>query len=455
MSELPAGWEATTLDDLSEVITKGTTPKTLGFQYQHRGIRFVKAESLANGSIDASACAYIEEAAHAALRRSQLKEHDVLFTIAGTLGRVATVSAADLPANTNQAVAIIRLREPLLAPYVASFSASEAAMLVESGGRGTGLQNLNLQQLGEFPIRVPPLPEQRRIVVKIDSLTGKSKRARDHLDHIPRLVEKYKQAVLVAAFRGDLTREWRKARNHGAWQNVSIADVALSVFDGPFGSNLKTADYTEAGIRVVRLENIGHLSFLAEKKTFISIEKYSGLERHTLQPDDVLVSSFVADTMRVCLFPSGLPTKAINKADCFSVRPNVARCLPRFLALRLSSSATYDTLEEAVHGATRPRISLSQLRAHRFELPSLDEQMEIVRRIQSAFAWIDHLASDATSACSLINHLDQAVLAKAFRGELVPQDPADEPASVLLNRIRAEREAASKSKRGRKAKAEA
>ena len=60
-----------------------------------------------------------------------------------------------------------------------------------------------------FELPIAPLPEQRRIVAKIDSLTGKSKRARDHLDHIPRLVEKYKQAVLAAAFRGDLTREWR------------------------------------------------------------------------------------------------------------------------------------------------------------------------------------------------------------------------------------------------------
>jgi type I restriction enzyme S subunit len=73
-------------------------------------------------------------------------------------------------------------------------------------------------------------------------------------------------------------------------------------------------------------------------------------------------------------------------------------------------------------------------------LPSLDEQREIIRRIVIAFAWIDRLASETTSARKLIDHLDQAILVKAFRGELVPQDPNDEPASVLLERIRAERE---------------
>jgi len=68
----------------------------------------------------------------------------------------------------------------------------------------------------------------------------------------------------------------------------------------------------------------------------------------------------------------------------------------------------------------------------------LTEQREIATRLRTAFAWIDRLAAEATSARKLIDHLDQAVLAKAFRGELVPQDPNDEPASLLLERIKAE-----------------
>ena len=81
------------------------------------------------------------------------------------------------------------------------------------------------------------------------------------------------------------------------------------------------------------------------------------------------------------------------------------------------------------------------------------EQTEIVRRIDIAFAWIDRLSVSATSARKLIDDLDQAVLAKAFRGELVPQNPNDEPAGVLLERIRAERDAAPAKPRGRKRRA--
>jgi type I restriction enzyme S subunit len=178
-----------------------------------------------------------------------------------------------------------------------------------------------------------------------------------------------------------------------------------------------------------------------------------GLRRHTLAPDDILFSSFVADEIRVCLFPAGLPTAAINKADCFCIRADTRFCNPKFLVLRLASPATYAALEDTVHGATRPRISLTQLRAFRFDLPSVGEQVEIVNRIESAFAWIDRLGLEITSARKLMDHLDQAVLAKAFRGELVPQDPSDEPGSALLERIRAERSLLPRERRGTRTRA--
>ncbi|MFD2032814.1 hypothetical protein ACFSKM_25905 [Ancylobacter dichloromethanicus] len=100
-----------------------------------------------------------------------------------------------------------------------------------------------------------------------------------------------------------------------------------------------------------------------------------------------------------------------------------------------------------------PKINGTTVRATRVPTPSLEEQHEIVRRIGSAFARIDRLAGEAKRALKLVGRLDEAILAKAFRGELVPQDENDEPADRLLARLRAERAAAPKAKRGRKARA--
>jgi type I restriction enzyme S subunit len=84
-------------------------------------------------------------------------------------------------------------------------------------------------------------------------------------------------------------------------------------------------------------------------------------------------------------------------------------------------------MKELVHGATRPRISLTQLKSYGFEIPSLLEQYEIVRRIETAFVWLDRITAEHANASRLLPKLDQAILSKAFRGELVPQDPNDKP----------------------------
>lgn len=317
-------------------------------------------------------------------------------------------------------------------------------------GTGSTMIHVTKGSMEARPLSLPPLPEQKRIVLKVDGLTTRTARARKDLDRIPTLIARYKRRLLDLAASGNLTKDWQRSDQRTGWNEVSIEEIAEATFDGPFGSNLKSADYVAKGIRVVRLENIGSLSFIREKETYISKKKYEGLKRHTLQADDVLFSSFIAEEIRVCRFPENLPTAAINKADCFCVRPNSDQCLPAFLTFRLAAPQTYEVLKEAVHGATRPRISLKQLKAFAFELPSLDEQQEIVRRVESAFGWLDRLAADHAAAERLLPKLDAAILERAFRGELVPQDPNDEPASVLLDRIKAERAATPKKKRGRK-----
>lgn len=203
-----------------------------------------------------------------------------------------------------------------------------------------------------------------------------------------------------------------------------IAEIAISVFDGPFGSNLKSVDYTDSGTRVVRLENIGHRRFITEKETFISNEKAATLARHLLLPGDVLFSSFVDDAVRVCLLPAGLPTAAINKADCFCVRVNPAIAMPEFVALRLASRKTYEAMRDLVHGATRPRVGLEALKNYRIEVPTLAEQRRIVARIEALFARTRRARTEAIRALALLDRLEQGILASAFRGELVPHNPA-------------------------------
>jgi type I restriction enzyme S subunit len=289
-----------------------------------------------------------------------------------------------------------------------------------TGLRSTGDRpRVSFEGVSDYVLPLPPLPEQQRIVAKIDSLTDKSRRARDHLDHIPRLVEKYKQAVLAAAFRGDLTREWRVERQLSAtWEATSLADH----FEWSSGKNLPSKKQVEGAVPVIGGNGIGgyHNEALIDFPTLV-------IGRVGAQCGNVHFSSG----------PAWITDNAIY-ARSVSNRVDIS-----FAVFFFRNAA----LNRLAGGSGQPYVNQSTLNALSLNLPTIDEQCEIVRRVEQMMNWIDRLVAEATSARRLIDRLDQVVLAKAFRGELVPQDTADEPASVLLERIRAERAGTTKPSR--------
>ena len=160
---LPAGWEKKTLKELSIKITKGTTPTSLKKQFKEQGINFVKAESYSDeGFFKPQKFAYIDEETHDLLNRSKLEKHDVIVSIAGVLGRVAIINSDILPANTNQAVGIVRLKQNQVSPhYIKYFLSSEYMNKLINIISGQAAQpNINLTQLGSFKV---PLPKKETI----------------------------------------------------------------------------------------------------------------------------------------------------------------------------------------------------------------------------------------------------------------------------------------------------
>lgn len=290
--------------------------------------------------------------------------------------------------------------------------------------------------LGDI-IPLAPFAEQKRIADKLDIVFARVDACSVRLAGVAPLLKRFRQSVLAAATSGELTKDWRVGGSP-VWETKPLDSLCLAVSDGPFGSHLKSDDYVSEGVRVVRLENIGHLNFDRTKDTYISADKYKTLLRHTLVSGDLLFSSFVDEEVRICEFPGDLGVPAINKADCFCLRVDSTVCDRRFLAFRLACKTTYEALKAKVHGATRPRINLRQLRSFEVKLPSMAEQAEIVRRVEKLFAFADRLEARLSQAQTAVDRLTPALLAKAFRGELVPQDPADEAAGALLQRIAAQ-----------------
>jgi len=156
---LPVGWEEKKLNEITSLITKGTTPTSVGYKFTEEGINFIKAESYNdNGFFKRNKFAHISNEAHQKLKRSQLKKDDIIFSIAGVIGRCAIIKSELLPANTNQAVAIIRLSETYNNfPSFIKYSLSQKSVRDYTNAiRVQAAQaNINLKQLGQLKIIIP------------------------------------------------------------------------------------------------------------------------------------------------------------------------------------------------------------------------------------------------------------------------------------------------------------
>jgi type I restriction enzyme S subunit len=365
--------------------------------------------------------------------------------MSGSIGKLC-IYDLDLPALQNQRTGKILLYSPkhIEWKFIWQYLQTVEYQLIKIG-KGLGVSNISADDIESLLFKLPPLNEQRLIVEKIEKLLHKVNICKERFDKIPAILKRFRQSVLAAACSGQLTADWGQDKPcsdtlPASWKWIQLENLLPKggIFDGPFGSNLKTSDYTESGVRVIRLENIGHLEFYKDKKSFIGKEKYKTLTKHTVRENDIIFASFIADEIRVCKLPN-LPTNTIAKADCFCIRPQKELVNTTYLTYQLASRESYNALADYVHGATRPRINTSQLRKLNVRLCPLPEQQEIVRRVDDLFKKADEIEARYAKAKAFVDKLTQSILAKAFRGELVPQDPNDEPASVLLEKIKTEK----------------
>jgi type I restriction enzyme S subunit len=447
MSKLPIGWSATTLGELADW-GSGGTPSRSEPNYYGGSIPWIKSGEL-NTRYVMDTEEHITEAALNGSSAKLFPAGSVAIAMYGaTIGKTAILG---VDASTNQACAVgIPIEGLIEKEFLYRLLQNEKKAFIEKG-KGGAQPNISQAVIRAHEVGMPGLAEQTRIVQKIDELLAQVDTLRARIDAVPALLKRFRQTVLSAAYSGSLTEEWRvlEKRNREIseeWEKVALGTICNTAFDGPFGSKLKSDDYTDEGVRVVRLENIGHLRFLGEKKTFIGEPKFFDLYRNKLEPGDVIFSSFVDEEIRVCQLPEGEEV-FINKADCFCLRLNPELANASFVMYMLAARDTYLQIREAVHGATRPRINLGFLKSFEMRIPSLDEQAEAVTRIRYLFACADQINDKVRGAKVRIDSLTQSILAKAFRGELVPQDPNDEPASELLARIKAQRAATPKAKR--------
>ena len=363
-------------------------------------------------------------------------------------------------------------------------------------------------------VPVPPAREQHRIVAKIEELFSELDKGVESLKTARAKLDVYRQAVLKHAFEGKLTAQWRaenkdkletpeqlvariKQEREGryeqqlqgwkaavitweksgksgkrparpkklcelkaltsdefpalpeGWSWFSLSAIAGNIQIGPFGSLLHKVDYFVGGTPLVNPSHIRYQRIEPDRTLTVSAEKLHQLSKYVMHENDIVIGR--RGQMGRCAVVTEAETGWLCGTGSLFVRL-LSSMNPRFYSLVLGSHRVKDFLAASSLGTTMQNLNEGIL--HRVPVPvcSRHEQDEAVREIERQYSMLNHIEAAIDSEITKSATLRQSILKKAFAGELVGQDPHDEPASVLLERIRAEREKAAKNNRSMKTK---
>ncbi|XUU60269.1 restriction endonuclease subunit S [Erythrobacter sp. HA6-11] len=431
--DLPTGWTVASLADVSNKITDGThkTP-----DYQSQGVRFISIKNIRPYKpVNWSAYEkYITRQEHEALtKRCKPEFDDILFPRIGTLGFAKRIDFKE-EVSIFVGLGLIKPKKDIVLPRFVEFymNTSYIDQLSRTKANGSGRMTLPLAQTKKFPIPIPPTAEQQRIVEKIETLFAELDKGEEALRAVQKLLVRYRQSVLKAAVTGTLTRQ--SAAN---WKPVVLGDLLEDI---RYGTAKKCLPDVQ-GTAVLRIPNVvGGAIDLSDLKFAELTDKELG--KLALREGDVLI---VRSNGSANLVGRGaiVTPDAVGMAYAgylIRLRLDRQRIHPAFLHIVLNSPSVRARIERQAKSTSGVHnLNSAETKAIAFDLPDIDTQATIVEAVEEAMARIEQGEAWCETELQRSAALRQSILKDAFSGKLVQQDPSDEPAEKLLQRIRASR----------------
>ena len=477
---LPKGWSLVPLSSAGKWGSGGTPTRTNPKYYDNGTIPWLVIGDLNEGYIRKAATFITEDG----LKNSSaklLQEGTLLVAMYGSIGKTGITA---LPCATNQAIAHCNPNEGINLHFLHRAIQNIKPRLISLGKGGTQ-KNISQTILKEQKIPLPPTNEQRRIADKLDRVLVRIDAANEHLSRVAPLIKRFRKSVLAAAFKGNLTEGFRNKveltpaektvklspeiprpnRYNSRTDAVIPGDFALSVNQ----SNMIAPDGWKwlPMVEVARMES-GHTPSRSFPEYWNGNIPWIGIVdarlHHTSTIEDTIqhTNNLGLENSAARLLPEGTVCVSRTASVGYVVKMGKPMATSQdFVNWVCGPAVNPDWLkwlfvaEEAAlyrfgKGSTHTTIYFPEWLSLRVALPSLEEQTEIVRRVEKLFAFADRLEERLSQAQAAVQKLTPALLAKAFRGELVPQDPNDEPASELLKRLQESRADSAKPSRARK-----
>jgi type I restriction enzyme S subunit len=305
-------------------------------------------------------------------------------------------------------------------------------------GEGTGstFKAITKAFVHNLTFAIPPLPEQYRIVAKIEELFSELDNGIVALKTAREQLKVYRQATLKHAFEGKLTAQWREKNATVPWRLEKLGNLLVLLTSGSRGW---AQYYSDCGDTFIRAQNLKHDRLDLDEKAFVALPTKAEGRRTQVQVGDVLVTITGANVTKTGRVSADVGTAYVSQ--------HVALCRPtedidsEFLYWFLvSEAAGRKQLSKFAYGAGKPGLNLDNIRSVEISLPSLEEQYEIVNKLRELLSIEENVSSIIETELRRVELIRQSVLKKAFSGQLVSQDPNDEPASELLDRMSAEKQ---------------
>nr|WP_071778323.1 restriction endonuclease subunit S [Cyanobium sp. PCC 7001] len=374
-------------------------------------------------------------------RRTCIAAGDVLLTIVGAIGRTAVVPKGAASLTLQRSVAVLRPATGIASAFLAyALESPEAQQYMLDNAKGTAQKGIYLKTLSAMCLAIAPTTEQLRITAKLDTTLAAVDACRQRLDGVAAILKRFRQAVLAAATSGELTREWREARGiESLPRKIPLGEVIHEMRNGLSPK----PSLNPPGVKILRIGAVrpGTIDWTDHRYLELSDKDLAAFR---LEAGDLIFTRYngTLEFVGACANATSIPDVYVYPDKLIRVRCDTSRALPAYVEISFSSVEIRDHIEGLVKSSAGQKgISGTDLKNIFFPLPSIEEQIEIVHQVQALFTLADQLESRLSAARKLVDRLTPALLAKAFRGALVPQDPNDEPASVLLERIRAARQA--------------
>lgn len=469
--QLPKNWVETSLGNLAQV-QSGGTPSRSNKDYWDGNIPWVKISDIKGMYIDETTEFITEKG----LKNSSTRifpKGTILFTIFATLGKIGILN---IDAATNQAIAGITPSKFIDDKYL-TYSLIDLSNSISEYGKGVAQKNINQAILKDTLIPLPPIPEQNRIVTKLDALFAQLETIKSSMAYVPLLLKDFRQQVLMQAVTGKLTEEWRKGKKLESGEDFIKKVVNLRKLNSIKKIDNLVFKKAEHPFEVDKSWTFGYLQFFGEftrgksKHRPRNDERLFGGEYPFIQTGEVSRSNGYISNYTNTYSEFGLSQGRLFPKGtlCITIAANIAEtgilgfdsCFPDSVVGYLPYENLYSAefamyylntiqkdLEHYAPATAQKNINLGILFDVPFPIPPHQEQIEIITRVKSLFAKADAIEKQYESLKAKIDNLPQALLHKAFKGELSDQLDSDGDARELLKEIEGLKAVSSKLKKG-------